>query len=129
MDILCFLVLLLSRENQGNNVARSYIKTKYKALTYGTTEILWIRFLLSDLWLPSVSTITLWCDNLVTTYLSINFFFYAHTKHVEVVANQEIQIHFISSENQLGHVLTKPLSFAVFVRFLSKLHVGALFSA
>lgn len=75
MDILCFLVLLLSRENQGNNVARSYIKTKYKALTYGTTEILWIRFLLSELWLPSVSTITLWCDNLDTTYLSINFFF------------------------------------------------------
>jgi hypothetical protein len=61
-------------------------------------------------------------------YQSI-FFFYAHTKHVEVVANQEIQIHFISSENQLCHVLTKPLSFAVFVRFLSKLHVGALFSA
>lgn len=121
MDILCFLVLLLSRENQGNNVARSYIKTKYKALTYATTEILWIPSLFLELWLPSVSTITLWCDNLDT--------FYAHTKHVEVVANQEIQIHFISSENQLGHVLTKPLSFAVFVRFLSKLHVGALFSA
>ena len=56
----------------------------------------------------------IWCNNLVTTYLSASLIFHARTKHVEVdyhfvrdrVANKEIQICFISSKDQLVDVLT-----------------------
>ena len=59
----------------------------------------------------------LWCDNLGATYLSVNLIFHACTKHVEVnyhfvrdrVAKKEIVVRFISSQDQLADVLTKPL--------------------
>jgi hypothetical protein len=61
--------------------------------------------LVTDLQVPSVSTPTIWCDNLGATYLSANPIFHARTKHVEVdchflrdrVAKKEIQIHFVPS--------------------------------
>jgi len=56
---------------------------------------------------------TILCDNLSATYLSANPIFHARTKHIEVdyhfvrdrVAKKEIQIHFISSHDQLTDVL------------------------
>jgi hypothetical protein len=65
-------------------ITRSSNKAWHKALADGTTEILWIHSLLSELRLSFVSTITLWCYNLDATYLSVNLVSHAHTKHVEV---------------------------------------------
>jgi hypothetical protein len=71
----------------------------------------------------------IWCDNLGAIYLSVNLIFYARTKYVEVdyyfvhnrVAKKDIQIHFISSKNQLVDVLTKPLFIASFIDLRFKL--------
>jgi hypothetical protein len=60
--------------------------------------------------------------------------FHSRRKHVEVdyhfvrdrVAKKEIQIHFISSKDQVADALTKPLSHTVFAYLLSKLHVDNL---
>ena len=65
-------------------VARSSTKAEYKVLADGTTEILWIRSLLSELRISSSSMTTLWCDNLGATFLSANPIFHACTKHVGV---------------------------------------------
>ena len=65
-------------------LARSSIEAEYKALSDGTTGILWIRFLLAKLWISPLSMATLWCDNLGATFLSTNPVFHACTKHVEV---------------------------------------------
>ena len=114
-------------------VARSSTEAEYKALTDGTAEILWIRALLSDLHFSSDPMTILWCDNLGATYLSVNPIFHARTKHVEVdyhfvrdrVAKKKIVVRFISSQDQLADVLTKPLPHASFTYFRSKLHVDS----
>ena len=49
-----------------------------------TAEVLWLRYLLSDLCFSPSFVTTIWCDNLGTTYLSANPIFHARTKHVEV---------------------------------------------
>jgi hypothetical protein len=118
-------------------VARSSTEAEYKALADGTAEILWIRALLSDLHFSSDPMTILWCDNLGATYLSVNPIFHARTKHVEVdyhfvrdrVAKKEIVVRFISSQDQLADVLTKPLPHASFTYFRSKLHVDSPSSA
>jgi histone deacetylase 1/2 len=77
----------------------------------------------------TTSTPTIWCDNLGVTYLSANPIFHARTKHVEVdyhfvrdrVAKKEIQICFISSQDQLTDVFIKPLPTASFTAFQFKL--------
>jgi hypothetical protein len=60
------------------------VEAWHKALADDTTEILWIHSLISEIRLSFVSIITLWCDNLDTTYLSVNLIFYVRTKFVEV---------------------------------------------
>ncbi|XP_073266435.1 uncharacterized protein [Populus alba] len=114
-------------------VAHSSTEAEYKALTDGTTEILWIRALLSDLHFSSAPTTILWCDNLGATYLSVNPIFHARTKHVEVdyhfvrdrVAKKDIEVQFISFKDQLAKVLIKPLPHASFTYFRSKLHMDS----
>jgi len=120
------------KSGKQRTVARSSTEAEYKALADGTAEILWIRSLLLELHFPSSSSMsTLWCDNLGATFLSLNPVFHARIKHVEVdyhfvrnrVAKQEIQVHFISSKDQLADVLTKPLPPVSFALFQSKLRV------
>ncbi|KAF2300648.1 hypothetical protein GH714_014937 [Hevea brasiliensis] len=59
----------------------------------------------------------LWCDNVGAAYLTANPIFHAHMKHVEVdfhyvhdkVTKKELQVKYLSSQDQLADVLTKPL--------------------
>jgi hypothetical protein len=106
-------------------VARSSTELEYKALTDGTTKVLWLRYLQSNLcFFPSFVTI-IWCDNLGATYLYATLIFHARTKHVKVnyhfvrdrIAKREIQIRFISFKDQLADVLTKPLSHFIFFSY------------
>ena len=81
--------------------------------------------------IPSASAPIILCDNLGAIYLSANPVFHARTKHVEVdyhfvrdrVAKKEIQIHFISSQDQLANIFTKPLPSSSFTVFRFKFRV------
>ena len=119
------------KSGKQRTVARSSTETEYKALADGTTEVIWLQYLLTNLQIPVASTPTIWCDNLGATYLSANPIFHAHIKHVEVdyyfvrdrVAKKQIQIRFIPSRDQLADVFTKPLPVASFTAFRFKLRV------
>ena len=119
------------KSGKQRTIARSSTEAEYKTLTDGTSEVLWLRYLLTDLCFSPSSATTIQCDNLGATYLSVNPVFHARTKHVEVdyhfvrdrVAKKEIQIRFIPSQDQLADVLTKPLPHSAFASLRSKLHV------
>jgi len=82
--------------------------------------------------MSSIYTHTILSDNLGATYLSVNPIFHSRTKHIEVdyhfirdrVAKKEIQICFISSQDQVVDVFTKPLYTTSFTTFRFKFRVG-----
>ncbi|KAD3069268.1 hypothetical protein E3N88_37148 [Mikania micrantha] len=113
-------------------VSRSSTESEYKALADTVAELTWLQTLLHELQVPMPSIPTLWCDNLGATYLSANPVFHARTKHVEVdfhfvrekVAQGKLSVQFISTNDQIADVFTKPLSTQRFLFLRSKLQVA-----
>lgn len=112
-------------------VARSSTEAEYKALADAAAELKWVVSLLHELSFPSLQIPLLWCDNNGAKYLATNPVFHARTKHIEIdfhfvremVARKEIQILFLSTEDQLADVLTKGLPVQRFEYFKHKLKV------
>jgi hypothetical protein len=65
-------------------VSHSSIEAEYKAIANVTAKIMWVQTLLNELGILHPHVTSLWCDNLEATYLSVNPFFYAGTKHIEI---------------------------------------------
>ncbi|XP_019157555.1 PREDICTED: uncharacterized protein LOC109154145 [Ipomoea nil] len=113
--------------------ARSSTEAKYKALADVSAELTWLVSLLTELGFSPASPPKLWCDNLGATYLCANPVFHARTKHVEIdyhfvrnkVAKKELQVHFISTKDQLADIFSKGLSGPRFTFLRGKINVAA----
>ncbi|KAJ4757139.1 hypothetical protein LUZ62_067514 [Rhynchospora pubera] len=112
-------------------VSRSSTEAEYRGLALTCTEILWIQFLLQELHVTLSHPPILWCDNIGATFLAANPMFHARTKHIEIdyhfvrerVTSKQLCVKFICSKDQLGDVMTKPLSTARFSFLKDKLNV------
>ena len=112
-------------------IARFSTESDYRALANSTVEIMWLRSLLSELGFSSSNPTTLWCNNVGAIYLCSNPIFHARTKHIELdyhfiweqVQQRNIQVLFISSDDQIVDILTKPLGQRLFVKHRDKLRL------
>ena len=110
-------------------IARSSTESEYCALANSTAEIMWLWSLLFELGFFSSNPATLWCDNVGVIYLCSNPVFHARTKHIELdyhfireqVQQCNIQVRFISLDDQIADILTKPLGQCLFVNHRDKL--------
>lgn len=107
------------------------MESEYKSLANATIEIIWIQSLLGELDIFQARPSCLWCDNLGATYLSANPVFHAGTKHIEVdfhfvrerVMHKTLEVKFISSQDQVADILTKPLSTQQFQKLRHNLNL------
>ena len=65
-------------------VSRSSAEAEYLAMAKTVSEILWVRWLLTDLGVIINSPTTLMCDNESEKHIAHNPVFHEHTKHVEM---------------------------------------------
>ncbi|KAJ8772962.1 hypothetical protein K2173_028139 [Erythroxylum novogranatense] len=105
-----------------STVSRSSTESEYKALANATAELIWVQSILGELGVYQDKPPCLWCDNLGATYLSANPEFHARTKHIEVdfhfvrerVAAKALEVRFISSQDQIADIFTKPFGSTIF---------------
>uniref|UniRef100_A0A2N9I3B6 Uncharacterized protein n=1 Tax=Fagus sylvatica TaxID=28930 RepID=A0A2N9I3B6_FAGSY len=128
---IAFPVNKLSQFMQKPTLHHWHTEAEYKALANATAEVKWLQSLLHELGQSCSSSPVLWCDNIGATYLSTNSVFHARTKHIEIdfhfvpemVASKSLLVRFVSTQDQLADLLTKPLSSSRFTFLRSKLNV------
>ncbi|KAJ9547369.1 hypothetical protein OSB04_019912 [Centaurea solstitialis] len=107
--------LISWRSKKQSLTARSSTKAEYRALADTSQELIWLRWLLSDMGAPQLSPTLLWCDNTSAIQIAHNDVFHERTKHTEIdyhfvrqhVVCKTIQLQFISTDDQPADIFTK----------------------
>ncbi|KAI3703060.1 hypothetical protein L6452_28815 [Arctium lappa] len=83
----CFFLgdsLISWRSKKQSLTARSSTEAEYRALVDTAQELVWLRWLLSDMGAPQQSPTSLWCDNNSAIQIAHNDVFHERTKHIEI---------------------------------------------
>ncbi|KAA0045087.1 putative mitochondrial protein [Cucumis melo var. makuwa] len=75
--------LISWRSKKQSVVSRSSTESEYRALADATAELLWLRWLLTDIGVPQQSPTLLHCDNRSAIQIAHNDVFHERTKHIE----------------------------------------------
>ncbi|CAL1355162.1 unnamed protein product [Linum trigynum] len=119
----------LMAPNKQSVVARSLAKAEYRAMASTISELLRLRWLLSDLGVTQTQPTRLYCDNQAALHIAANSVFHERTKHVEMdcyfihewVLSRDISPLKIAFAEKPADLLTKGLSVDQFNYHLSKL--------
>lgn len=63
-------------------IARSLTEAEYRAVAITTTELLWFRNLLREMWVPLAQVPVIYCDNFSANHLSSNQVFQSKMKQL-----------------------------------------------
>nr|GEX92689.1 hypothetical protein [Tanacetum cinerariifolium] len=108
--------------------------TEYRAMATTVSEVLWFRWLLTELDAPQKGPTMLFCDNNVARHIAINPVFHELIKHIEMdcyfvrerVESKEISPTYIKSRLQIVDLLTKSLGGQQLSFLLNKLGITNL---
>ncbi|KAL4023389.1 hypothetical protein IC575_017141 [Cucumis melo] len=112
-------------------VSRSNTESEYRALADATSELLWLRWLLTDIGPPQSAPIVLHCDNRSAIQIAHNDVFHERTKHIENdchfvrhhLQNNTLYLQPISTTDQPADIFTKALHSPRFTKLTHKLKV------
>ncbi|XP_026409959.1 uncharacterized protein LOC113305065 [Papaver somniferum] len=113
-------------------VSKSSTEAEYRGLAIATAELMWIESLLKELQVQVCTPPVLWCDNLGDTYLTMNPVFHGRTKHIKIdyhfirerVQRGQLDVRFVSSQDQIADIFTKRTPKQRFTSLRSKLTVS-----
>ena len=132
----CFFLgssLISWRSKKQTVIARSSTEAEYRALADTTQELIWLRWLLSDMGVSHSGATTLHCDNRSAIQIAHNDVFHDRTKHIEIdchfirqhVGNGIVHLHSVSSADQIADIFTKAHPPGRFLDLVSKLQMAS----
>ena len=110
-------------------VSHSSTQSEYRALASTAIKLCWLRQLLKDLGIFLTTPPKLSCDNVSALAIASNLVFHARTKHIKVdyhfvrerVLHCDVQLKYITIDDQLADVFTKSLPTTRFQYHRSKI--------
>ena len=114
-----------------SSVALSTAEAEYIAACAASKEAVWLRKLLADLSGHQVDVTVIFCDNQSCIKLSENSVFHDRSKHIDmkyhyirdIVQKGVIKLQYISTDEQVADIFTKPLARVKFAYFRERLGV------
>ncbi|XP_019230745.1 PREDICTED: uncharacterized protein LOC109211652 [Nicotiana attenuata] len=112
-------------------ISLSSAEVEYMSLRKVVGELGWLSRLLTELRVPSIHPISVFCDSLLALHIAKNPVFHKRTKHIEVDCHfikKQLQVglillHHITADHQLADILTKALTCIKHSSVLEKLAV------
>ncbi|WVZ54600.1 hypothetical protein U9M48_005372, partial [Paspalum notatum var. saurae] len=98
-------------------VSRSSAEAEYRAMSLAVSEMMWVKNLLSELYVLRKGPLKLWCDNKSAINIANNPVQHDRTKHVEIdcffikekLDSGVLELRHVNSGNQVADCLTKGL--------------------
>ena len=114
------------KSKKQQTVALSSTEAEYMALSDAVKEVLWLKQFLAGIGLKSMSTPMIYEDNEGCKHLAEHPFEHPRTKHIDIrhhflrdhIANEELKLVSISTDNMMADMLTKNLHRVKFQRFV-----------
>jgi hypothetical protein len=114
-----------------SSIALSTTETEYIAACSANCETVWLRKLLTGLFNLEMEANTILCDNQSCIKMTKNPVLHDKSKHIEIryhyirdmVQRGAIKLQYVSTDEQVADVLTKPLSRVKFEDFRDKLGI------
>ena len=114
-----------------SSVALSTAEVEYIATCSTSCEAIWFRKLLSRLFNLELDTTVILCNNQSCIKMTENPVFHDRSKHIEIryfyirdmMQKGAIKLQYVSTDEQVADILTKPLSRVKFEHFRDKLGV------
>ena len=118
-------------------VARSSAESKFKAITQGLCELLWLKIVLDDLRIKWDDLMKLYCDNKSAINIPHNPIQHDKTNHIEVdthfikekLEQGVLCMSYVPSKHQLTNILTKGLNSSMFHDLIFKLGIKDIYSS
>jgi hypothetical protein len=107
------------------------VKVEYIAACSASCEAIWLRKLLTGLFDLEMEATTILCDNQSCIKMTENLLFHDRSKHIEIryyyicdmVQRGALKLLYVSMDEQVANVLTKPLSHVKFEHFRDNLGI------
>jgi len=117
-------------------VVRSSVEAKFRGMTIGICELLWIRSLLKDIGYEQKDAMKLYCDNKSVIEIANNPVQHDRTKHVEIdrhfikekIEDDIIVFPFVKLEQQLVDMLTKAVASKTLSNYFDKLRMCDIYA-
>lgn len=109
--------LISWKSKKQQTVSHSSAESEYRAMEYGSREVIWLRNLLAELQSPQHGPVPFFCDSTSAIHIATNPVFHERTKHVELDCHQVrervlfgfIKLLHIRTTNQVTDIFTKAL--------------------
>ncbi|KAM1185123.1 hypothetical protein ACFX2G_014767 [Malus domestica] len=120
------------KSKKHDSVLRSSTKAEYKALAHTVADIAWIRNVLKYMVVVLNYVPVIYCDKKFAIALSASPVFHSKIKHLdtyyhfvrEKVQKRDLQVQYLSTEDQIADILTKGLHSPSFLKHSFNLKLG-----